>query len=154
MFILEKVDPGSLSDADEIAHYQKTQDVLTDIKQWLRNQQLNGNEFLEYLNLKSCTPTPNTSLADGMDGALTAILIQTDINRNWFLHLSKLYHTFELLKHFIDMLNKGHNVTTPPADVDFLCPYSFCCIGYYSKNNNIAACLPCPSRGMTFFSNE
>lgn len=58
MFILEKVDPGSLDDADEIAHYQKIQDVVTEIKHWLRNRKLDGDEFLEYLDLNSIHTDP------------------------------------------------------------------------------------------------
>lgn len=58
MFILEKVDPGNMDNADEIAHYQKIQDVVTGIKEWLREQKLDGNEFLEYLNLQSIHTDP------------------------------------------------------------------------------------------------
>ena len=58
MFILEKVDPGKFDDAGEIAHYQKIQDVVTGIKEWLRAQKLEGNEFLEYLNLQSIHTDP------------------------------------------------------------------------------------------------
>jgi|GEM_PF-709935 len=58
MFILEKVDPGSLSNADELQHYQKIQDITTAIKNWLRNQKLEGNEFLEFLNLASLHTDP------------------------------------------------------------------------------------------------
>jgi len=58
MFILEKVDPGSMTDADEIAHYQKIQDVTTAIKNWLRDQKLAANEFLEYLNVNSLHTDP------------------------------------------------------------------------------------------------
>ena len=58
MFILGKVDPGSMNDADEIEHYQKIQDVVTAVKNWLRDEKLNGNEFLEYLNLQSIHTDP------------------------------------------------------------------------------------------------
>ena len=58
MFILEKVDPGSFSDADEIGHYQKIQDITTVVKKWLRDEKLAGNAFLEYLNLKSIHTDP------------------------------------------------------------------------------------------------
>ena len=58
MFILEKVDPGSMDEADELGHYQKIQDVVKAIKNWLRDQKLAGNEFLEYLNLNSIHTDP------------------------------------------------------------------------------------------------
>lgn len=58
IFILEKVDPGSLSASDELDHYQEIQDVATAVKQWLRDQKLDGNELLEYLNLQSIHTDP------------------------------------------------------------------------------------------------
>lgn len=58
MFILEKVDPGSLTDSDELEHYQKLQDVLTAVKNWLRDQKLAYNPFLEQLNLESLHSDP------------------------------------------------------------------------------------------------
>ncbi len=58
MFILEKVDPGSMSDADEVEHYQKTQDTLTSVKKWLHDQKLKCNPFLEHLNLQSLHSDP------------------------------------------------------------------------------------------------
>ena len=58
IFILEKKDPGSLSVAEELAHYQKIQDVCTAVKNWLRDQKLAGNEFLEFLNLQSIHTDP------------------------------------------------------------------------------------------------
>lgn len=58
IFILEKKDPGSMNSSDEINHYQKIQDVTTAVKNWLRDQKLEGNEFLEYLNLKSIHTDP------------------------------------------------------------------------------------------------
>lgn len=58
MFILEKVDPGSLSDTEELEHYQKTQDVAGAVKNWLRDKKLEGNEYLEYLNLHSLHTDP------------------------------------------------------------------------------------------------
>lgn len=58
MFILEKVDPGSVDDADELADYQKIQDVVTAIKNWLLEKKLEGNEFLEYLNQNSIHTDP------------------------------------------------------------------------------------------------
>lgn len=58
MFILEKVDPGSLSEQEELEHYQKIQMATAAVKNWLRNQKLDGNEFLEYLNLNSIHTDP------------------------------------------------------------------------------------------------
>ena len=58
IFILEKVDPGSLSPADELEHYQKMQYVTIAVKNWLRDEKLAGNEFLEFLNLKSIHTDP------------------------------------------------------------------------------------------------
>lgn len=58
MFILEKVDPGGLSAAEEIEHYQKIQDVTAAVKNWLRTAKLDGNAFLEYLNLSSIHTDP------------------------------------------------------------------------------------------------
>jgi hypothetical protein len=58
IFILEKVDPGSLSASDEIEHYQKIQSVTTAVKNWLRSEKLAGNEHLEYLNLQSLHTDP------------------------------------------------------------------------------------------------
>jgi hypothetical protein len=58
MFIVEKVDPGSMSDSEELDHYQKIQDVATAVKNWLRDQKLEGNEFLEFLNLQSIHTDP------------------------------------------------------------------------------------------------
>jgi hypothetical protein len=58
MFILEKVDPGSLSNEDELQHFQKIQDITTAVKNWLRTQKMEGNEFLEYLNLQSLHTDP------------------------------------------------------------------------------------------------
>lgn len=58
MFVLEKVDPGSLSDTDELNHYQKVQDVVTAIKNWLRDEKLAANEYLEQLNLHSIHTDP------------------------------------------------------------------------------------------------
>jgi len=58
IFILEKVDPGSLTEPEELAHYQKIQDVATAVKNWLRDRKLDGNEFLEYLNLQSIHTDP------------------------------------------------------------------------------------------------
>jgi len=58
MFFVEKVDPGSFTDADELAHYQKIQDVVTAAKNWLRDQKLACNPFLEHLNLQSIHTDP------------------------------------------------------------------------------------------------
>lgn len=58
IFILEKVDPGSLAPSDELAHYQKIQDVATAVKNWLRDRKLEGNEFLENLNMQSIHTDP------------------------------------------------------------------------------------------------
>lgn len=58
IFILEKVDPGSLTATDEIEHYQKMQDITAAVKNWLRDAKLDGNEFLEYLNLQSLHTDP------------------------------------------------------------------------------------------------
>jgi hypothetical protein len=58
IFVLEKVDPGSMTHAKEIEHYQKMQDLTTSVKNWLRDQKLAGNEFLENLNLKSVHTDP------------------------------------------------------------------------------------------------
>lgn len=58
IFVLEKVDPGSMSPDDELSHYQKIQDAVTSVKNWLRNQKLAGNEFLEFLNLNSIHTDP------------------------------------------------------------------------------------------------
>lgn len=58
IFILEKVDPGNLSAEDEINHFQKIQDITTAVKNWLRDKKLEGNEFLEYLNLQSIHTDP------------------------------------------------------------------------------------------------
>lgn len=58
IFILEKVDPGSFSASEEIEHYQKIQDVTTAVKNWLRDEKLAGNEYLEYLNLQSLHTDP------------------------------------------------------------------------------------------------
>lgn len=58
IFILEKVDPGSMTADEELAHYQKIQDVATAVKNWLRDQKLAGNEFLEFLNLQSIHTDP------------------------------------------------------------------------------------------------
>lgn len=58
IFILEKVDPGSLSDTEELEHYQKMQDVAGTVKNWLRDKKLEGNEYLEYLNLHSLHTDP------------------------------------------------------------------------------------------------
>ena len=58
MFILEKIDPGSVDDASEIQHYQKIQDVVTSVKNWLRDEFLDGNEFLENLNMNSIHTDP------------------------------------------------------------------------------------------------
>ena len=57
-FILEKIDPGSMSDADEVAHYQKIQEITTSIKHWLRYQKLACNPFLKDLNLQSIHTDP------------------------------------------------------------------------------------------------
>jgi len=62
MFALEKTDPGSLSHDGEIAHYQKLQDLTKSVKNWLRDQKLEGNEFLEYLNLRSVHTDPEYQL--------------------------------------------------------------------------------------------
>jgi len=58
IFILEKVDPGSMSASSEINHYQKIQDVTAAVKNWLRDRKLDGNEFFEYLNLQSLHTDP------------------------------------------------------------------------------------------------
>ena len=58
IFVLEKVDPGSLTEDEELAHYQKIQDIVSDIKNWLRDKKLEANEFLEYLNLQSLHTDP------------------------------------------------------------------------------------------------
>lgn len=58
LFILEKVDPGSLTATAEIEHYQKIQDITTAVKNWLRDAKLDGNEFLEHLNLQSLHTDP------------------------------------------------------------------------------------------------
>jgi hypothetical protein len=58
IFILEKADPGSFTAAEEIEHYQKIQDVTAAVKNWLRDAKLDGNEFLEYLNLQSLHTDP------------------------------------------------------------------------------------------------
>lgn len=58
IFILEKKDPGSMDAADELEHYQKIQDVTAAVKNWLRDKKLEGNEFLEYLNLQSIHTDP------------------------------------------------------------------------------------------------
>jgi len=58
IFVIEKKDPGSMTAAEELDHYQKIQDVTTSVKNWLRDQKLAGNEFLEYLNLKSIHTDP------------------------------------------------------------------------------------------------
>lgn len=58
VFILEKKDPGSMDAADELDHYQKMQYVTIAVKNWLRDEKLAGNEFLEYLNLKSIHTDP------------------------------------------------------------------------------------------------
>lgn len=58
IFVLEKTDPGSLTADEELEHYQKIQDVATAVKNWLRDQKLEGNEFLEYLNLNSVHTDP------------------------------------------------------------------------------------------------
>jgi hypothetical protein len=58
LFILEKVDPGSLTATAEIEHYQKIQDITAAVKKWLRIEKLAGNEFLEYLNLQSLHTDP------------------------------------------------------------------------------------------------
>ncbi|MBV5313823.1 MAG: hypothetical protein JZU47_11040 [Prolixibacteraceae bacterium] len=58
IFILEKKDPGSLTATAELTHYQKLQDITTAVKNWLRDKKLDGNEFLEYLNLQSLHTDP------------------------------------------------------------------------------------------------
>lgn len=58
IFALEKKDPGSMSADDELNHYQKIQDITAAVKNWLRDQKLKGNEFLEYLNLQSIHTDP------------------------------------------------------------------------------------------------
>lgn len=58
IFVLEKVDPGSMTIEKELEHYQKIQLLTTAVKNWLRNKKLDGNEFLEYLNLKSIHTDP------------------------------------------------------------------------------------------------
>lgn len=58
IFVLEKVDPGSMTIEKELEHYQKIQLLTTAVKKWLRNKKLDGNEFLEYLNLKSIHTDP------------------------------------------------------------------------------------------------
>lgn len=58
LFIIEKADPGNMNPMDEIEHYQKTQDVVTSIKNWLLDQKTAGNEFLEFLNLRSMFTDP------------------------------------------------------------------------------------------------
>lgn len=58
IFIVEKKDPGSMDATDELEHYQKIQDVTAAVKNWLRDQKLAGNEFLEFLNLQSIHTDP------------------------------------------------------------------------------------------------
>lgn len=58
IFVVEKVDPGSMDATDELNHYQKIQDVVTAVKNWLRDEKLAGNEFLEFLNLQSIHTDP------------------------------------------------------------------------------------------------
>lgn len=58
IFVLEKVDPGSMTIEKELEHYQKIQLLTTAVKNWLRDKKLDGNEFLEYLNLKSIHTDP------------------------------------------------------------------------------------------------
>jgi len=58
IFIVEKKDPGSMDAADELEHYQKLQYVTIAVKNWLRDEKLAGNEFLEYLNLQSIHTDP------------------------------------------------------------------------------------------------
>lgn len=58
IFILEKKDPGSMDAGDELEHYQKIQNVTAAVKNWLRDKKLEGNEFLEFLNLQSIHTDP------------------------------------------------------------------------------------------------
>jgi len=58
IFIVEKKDPGSMNADDELQHYQKIQDITSGLKNWLRDQKLAGNEFLEFLNLQSIHTDP------------------------------------------------------------------------------------------------
>ena len=58
MFILEKKDPGSMTAAEEISHYQKMQDTTAAIKNWLRDRKLDGNELIEYIDLRTLHTDP------------------------------------------------------------------------------------------------
>jgi hypothetical protein len=77
MFILEKTDPGSMSAADELAHYQKLQNLTKSVKNWLRDQKLEGNEFLEHLNLQSIHTDPEYQVG-GWNGWGLSFNFETD----------------------------------------------------------------------------
>jgi hypothetical protein len=62
LFVLEKTDPGNFTATEELEHYQKIQDVVTAVKNWLRHAKLSGNEHLEYLNLSSIHTDPEYQL--------------------------------------------------------------------------------------------
>lgn len=58
LFILEKKDPGSMNELEELAHYQAVQNVASACKNWLRNKKLEGDERMEYLDLNSIHTDP------------------------------------------------------------------------------------------------
>jgi hypothetical protein len=77
IFALEKCDPGSMAPDAEIQHYQKIQDVTRAVKNWLRDKKLEGNEHLEFLNLRSMHTDPEYQLG-GWNGWSTHFNFETD----------------------------------------------------------------------------
>lgn len=77
IFALEKTDPGSFTTDEELQHYQKMQNVISAVKNWLLTQKQEGNELLFQLDINSLHTDPEYQFG-GWNGWALSFNFDTD----------------------------------------------------------------------------